>query len=205
MTRLVRWFFLGVFGVTLALIILVLLRPATKDLIAPLGSLILVLVTLTYAWFSFSVVQEMRAGNLINTRTIEEMQEARRQAATPLVRAEGVMSSGGSTQFFRVSNVGNSPAINLVIGLQALPAQPGTTPAMPILGRSALLVAGDGFQIETDFSPYVLSQVERYGIVATYQNVLGETFEALTEFPRLRPSVLPGPASDYRFTRVPSR
>ena len=204
MTAWVRWFFPVTFLVTLSLIAWVILRPAAAGRITPLGSLILILVTLIYAWFSFFLVQEMRAGNQINAQTIAEMQEGRRQAATPLVRAEGVMSSG-SSHFFRVSNVGNSPAINLVVALQRLPTPPGTTPAMPVLHTIALLVAGGEFQVEADFSPYALSSVDRYGVVATYANVLGEDFEAVTEFPRSRPSVLPGPASDYRFKRSPAR
>lgn len=204
MTAWVRWFFRPVFGVIVVLIAWVILRPTAAATINALGSLILGLVTLTYAWFNYSLVQEMREGNRINAQTIAEMQEGRRQAATPLVRAEGVTSSGTS-HFFRLSNVGNSPAINLVISLQALPEAAGTTRAERVLGRGPVLVPGGEFQVEADFSPYAVSSVDSYGVVATYANVLGENFEAVTEFPRSRPSVLPGPDSDFRFTRSPSR
>ena len=201
MARVVRWFFPSVMAVTLVLILLVLVRPAARDLIDPLGSLILVLVTLTYAWFSYFVVQEMQAGNRINMQTIEEMREQRKQAATPMIRAEFGMSSGPATHFFKVSNVGNSPAINLEILLRPLPARPGVTEAMPVFRRVALLPLGGEFQVEADLGSFVDSHVESYGIVATYSNVLGEDLEDVTEFPRGRPGVLPGSPTEFRPAR----
>lgn len=206
------WYFGGLLAIVLVLLLLVALRGDIALRVAPVGNMLLVIATLIYAWLTYSLVQqagrsaaEMRRGNEISQQMIAEMRESRKQAATPIVRATRV-SGNADAYFFRLMNVGTSPALNVVVVVRSEPAGEGTQ-AMPVLGRMALMASGQEMQVEARLWPYTAPYLRgytgpgSYHIIATYENPFGEHLESTTVFPMGEGDRLPLDPTNHILTR----
>jgi len=134
--------------------------------------MLLVIATLIYAWLTYSLVQqagnsaaEMHRANEISQQMITEMRESRRQAATPVVRATRV-SGNADAYFFRLTNVGTIPALNVVVVIGSEPSGEGTQ-AMPVLGKTGLMAPGQEMQVEARLWPYVTPYFRGLAITAS--------------------------------------
>lgn len=194
-------------GMALALLVRVSIQPETGQSIAHIGTLLLVIAALIYAWLTLSLVrttagtvEAMRKGNEISLDMIREMRETRRQAATPLLRAEFVQRSGDAYTF-KLTNEGNSPALNIIVSIGAAPGKPGPEQVAPVFFQSPLMSPRDVAQFEAALMKHAwTSGLEEYHVAATYQNVLGESIESITVFSK-GPDHLPSRAIRHILNR----
>lgn len=147
-----------------------LAQPEANLRISLFATLILVLATATYAWLTFAMVEEVR--------------ESRRQAATPVIRAG---NGGGNmdSYSFPIENVGNTPAVNVSIGIRDSDEKEAT-----VLTRLAIITAGQVIPLAVSLAR-LLGDTKGYQIVARYNNIYGEHFESVTVFPKARGTRLP--------------
>lgn len=181
--------FLIILGTLVLLIYFNLTNPRLETRVSALGNLLLVLVTLVYAWLTQSIASEstasaqaMREGNDLSRQMIEEMREARKQAVTPHVR---IVGHGGNMDAyrFRAGNIGNAPATDVEILLQDPPRNHAVT-----LHRIGLLAPSDPAvefdMVLRDYSSR--ADLPEYEIVVRYRNTLGESFETRSVFSKDR-------------------
>lgn len=187
--RFINAIFLVIVVVIGILIYVNLTNPRLGARVNSLGSLILILVTLVYAWLTQSIAtqaaasaQAMREGNELSREMIREMRETRKQAVTPHVR---IVGHGGNMDFYRVriKNIGNAPAIDVEVSLRDQPRNHAV-----ILYSTGLLAPSDpAVEFDMVLRQYA-SRVDlpQYEMVARYRNTLGESFETHSVFSKDR-------------------
>ncbi len=204
-------YFYGVlFLVSVVLIVFAVFNPKLSGRVTAFGNLLLVAATIIYVWINHALLGQqaqalaaVQEANSISRQTIEEMRQDRRLAATPVIRAETVGAGGNADGwFFRLKNVGNSLGLNVVVTIAGAPHEGGTQ-ANPVIASRALVAPGDEFQAEARLLAYAMNPAYRtYEVIVSCENILGETIETTTPFPKRVGDALPGEPANTQIRRT---